>query len=57
MRAMQRFVIVTTLLGTGYVWGAEQEPPLRWLPPETFDQAREGLGLPVLKGVETHDSL
>ena len=52
MRLIQRFVIVTTLLGTGYVWGAEQEPPLRWIPPETFDQAKEGLGLPVLEGVE-----
>ena len=32
--------------------GAELAPPIRWVTPPTFDRDKEGLGLPVLEGVE-----
>lgn len=33
-----------------------EEPPIRWVPPPSFDAAKPGLGLPLLKGV-THSLL
>lgn len=53
MRLGTRFVAtLAAMVVSGLAWAEAPAPPIRWVPPPSFDEKAPGLGLPLLPGLQ-----